>query len=155
MIFYSCVVFLNVALLGTKGGINYNHVLARRQLGYPVRDKLNNIHLSGFFLKEGEDHKEDKKEIEKAWRHIHRKGRRDLGPRGVVSLEPHLCWVQARAIQLKMPYSREESISDMFIRTTPPLLDDVEELQLALVRMQQEKESWKNKYQTMEVSNST
>ena len=43
----------------------------------------------------------------------------------------------------------------MFIRTTPPLLDDVEELQLALVRMQQENESWKNKYRTLEVSYST
>ena len=41
---------------------------------------------------------------------------------------------------------------DMFLKTTPLLLDDVEELQLALVRMQQEKEAWKNKCQTLEVS---
>ena len=50
-----------------------------------MRDKPSNIHLRGFFLKEGEDHKESKEEIEKAWRHIHRKGRKDLGPRGAVS----------------------------------------------------------------------
>ena len=30
-----------------------------------MRDKSNNIHLSGFFLKEGEDHKEAKNEITK------------------------------------------------------------------------------------------
>ena len=97
-------------------------------------------------------YKEAKEEIAKAWRHIHRKSKKDLGPRGVVSLEPYLQWVQARAIQLKMSYSRETPMPDMFVKTTPPLLDDVEELQLALVRMQQEKDAWKNKCHTLEVS---
>ena len=40
-----------------------------------------------------------------------------------------------------MPYSHEEPISDMFTRTTLRLLDDVEEIPLALVRMHQEKEA--------------
>ena len=53
-----CGSFPNVPLLGTKGGINYNLVLARRQLGYSMRDKPNSIHLSILFLKDGEDHKE-------------------------------------------------------------------------------------------------
>ena len=117
-----------------------------------MRDKPNSIHLSGFFLKEGEVHKEAKEEIVKAWRHIHRKSRKDLGPRGTVSLEPYLQWLQTRAIQLKMPYSLEAHMHDMFVKTTPPLLDDVKELQLALVRMQQEKKAWKNKCQTLEMS---
>ena len=64
-----------------------------------------------------------------------------MGPRGVVSLEPHLRWVQTREIQLDMPYSREGPIPGMFLRITTPLLDDVEEPQLALVRMQEEKEA--------------
>ena len=38
------------------------------------------------------------------------------------------------------------------MKTTSPLLDDIEELQLALVRMQQEKDAWKNKCQTLEIS---
>ena len=41
---------------------------------------------------------------------------------------------------------------NMFVKTNPPILDDVEELQLALVRMQQENEAWKNKCLTLEVS---
>ena len=57
--------------------------LARRQLDYPMRDKPNSIHLSSFFLKEGEDHREAREQIAKAWRHIHRKSRKDLGPRGL------------------------------------------------------------------------
>ena len=62
----SCGAFPNVPLLGTKGGINYNPVLARRQFGYPMRDKPNNIHVSGFFLQEGQDHQAAKREIEGA-----------------------------------------------------------------------------------------
>ena len=31
-----------------------------------------------------------------------------------------------------------------YVKTTPPSLDDVEELQLAFVRMHQEKEAWKH-----------
>ena len=75
-----------------------------------------------------------------------------MGPRGVVSLEPYLQWVQTRAIQLKMLYSQETLMPDLFVKTTPPSLDDLEELQLALVRMQQEKDAWKNKCQTLEIS---
>jgi hypothetical protein len=41
----SCGEFSNVPLLGTCGGINYNPVLARRQLGFPLKDKPNNILL--------------------------------------------------------------------------------------------------------------
>ena len=47
-----------------------------------MRDKQNSINLSGFFLKEGEDHKEAREQIAKAWRHIHKKSKKDMGPRG-------------------------------------------------------------------------
>ena len=33
---YSCADFPNVPLIGTKGCINYNPVLAQRQFGYPI-----------------------------------------------------------------------------------------------------------------------
>ncbi|XP_050897777.1 uncharacterized protein LOC127104642 [Lathyrus oleraceus] len=51
----SCGEFPNVPFLGTKGGINYNPILARRQFGYPMKDKPNTIFLESFFFKEGED----------------------------------------------------------------------------------------------------
>ena len=44
--------------------------------------KPNSIRLSSFFLKEGEEHREAREKIMKAWRHIHMKSRKDLGPRG-------------------------------------------------------------------------
>ncbi|CAL5189019.1 unnamed protein product [Lathyrus oleraceus] len=51
----SCGEFSNVPLLGTCGGINYNPVLARRQLGFSLKDKLNNILLEDVFFQEGKD----------------------------------------------------------------------------------------------------
>ncbi|KAI5421627.1 hypothetical protein KIW84_045163 [Lathyrus oleraceus] len=51
----SCGEFSNVPLLGTCGGISYNPVLARRQLGFPLKDKPHNILLEGVFFQEGKD----------------------------------------------------------------------------------------------------
>ena len=48
----SCGSFPNIPLIGTKGGINYHLVLARRQLGYPMKDVPYNVHLEGLFFKE-------------------------------------------------------------------------------------------------------
>ena len=47
----SCGEFSNVPLIGTQGGINYNPALARRQLGFPLRDKPNNTQLVGLSIK--------------------------------------------------------------------------------------------------------
>lgn len=45
-----CGEFPNVPILGTKGGTNYNLILARRQLGYAMKDKPRNILLERFFI---------------------------------------------------------------------------------------------------------
>ena len=37
-VLFSCEAFTNVPLMGTRGCINYNPVLAIRQLGYPMRE---------------------------------------------------------------------------------------------------------------------
>ncbi|KAI5429603.1 hypothetical protein KIW84_034251 [Lathyrus oleraceus] len=77
----SCGEFSNVPLLGTCGGINYNPILARRQLGFPLKDKPNNILLE-----------------------VHRKGRKELGPKNCIALEPYTAWVRKRALEYRMPY---------------------------------------------------
>ena len=68
-----CGEFPNVPLLGTKGGISYNPILAHRQFGYPMLDKPNNFLLAAFFLKEGEDNMAFIEQINKTWLTIHRK----------------------------------------------------------------------------------
>ncbi|XP_050919522.1 uncharacterized protein LOC127137071 [Lathyrus oleraceus] len=47
--------FSNVPLLDTQGGINYNPTLARRQLGFDMKEKLDNILLEGLFFQEEKD----------------------------------------------------------------------------------------------------
>ncbi|XP_050889211.1 uncharacterized protein LOC127094415 [Lathyrus oleraceus] len=49
ILYKCCGEFPNVPLIGVSGGINYNRILARRQLGYPMADKPDNLLLSGFF----------------------------------------------------------------------------------------------------------
>ncbi|KAI5400548.1 hypothetical protein KIW84_065437 [Lathyrus oleraceus] len=100
----SCGEFSNVPLLGTCGGINYNPVLARRQLGFPLKDKPNNILLEGVFFQEGKDPQGLKARMVHAWRKIHKKRRKELGPKNCIALEPYTAWVRKRASEYLMPY---------------------------------------------------
>jgi hypothetical protein len=100
----SCGEFSNVPLLGTCGGINYNPALARRQLGFPLKDKPNNILLEGLFFQEGKDPQNLKDRMVRAWRKVHRKGRNELGPKNCIALEPYTAWVRKRALEYRMPY---------------------------------------------------
>ncbi|KAI5389624.1 hypothetical protein KIW84_075060 [Lathyrus oleraceus] len=100
----SCGEFSNVPLLGTCGGINYNPVLARRQLGFPLKDKPNNILLEGVFSQDGKDPQGLKARMVRAWRKIHRKGRKELGPKNCIALEPYTIWVRKRASEYLIPY---------------------------------------------------
>ncbi|KAI5438126.1 hypothetical protein KIW84_024027 [Lathyrus oleraceus] len=100
----SCGEFSNVPLLGTCGGINYNPILARRQLGFPLKDKPNNILLEGVFFQEGKDPQGLKGRMVRAWRKIHRKGRKKLGPKNCIALGPYTSWVRRRASEYLIPY---------------------------------------------------
>ncbi|KAI5424521.1 hypothetical protein KIW84_030630 [Lathyrus oleraceus] len=99
----SCGEFSNVPL-GTCGGINYNPVLARRQLGFPLKDKPNNILLEGVFFQDGKDPQGLKSRMVHAWCRIHKKGRKELGPKNCIALEPYTDWVRKRAFEYLMPY---------------------------------------------------
>ncbi|XP_050916117.1 uncharacterized protein LOC127131229 [Lathyrus oleraceus] len=141
----SCVGFSNVPLLGTKGGIGYNPILARRQLGYPMRDKPKNIHLKGLFCKEYEDYKALKEKIVHTWCHVHKLEKKVLGKTNYVSLEPFLKWVQDRAINLKMPYPRQEPLLLADKEPTYIFMTDAEKLNISLTKAQRERDAWKNK----------
>ncbi|KAI5444272.1 hypothetical protein KIW84_012774 [Lathyrus oleraceus] len=100
----SCGEFSNVPLLGTCGGISYNPVLARRQLGFPLKDKPNNVLLEGVFFQEGKDPQGLKSIMVRAWRKVHKKGRNEMGPKNCIALEPYTAWVRKRASEYLMPY---------------------------------------------------
>jgi hypothetical protein len=78
--------------------------LARRQLGFPLKDKPNNILLEGVFFQEGKDPQNLKGRMVRAWRKVHRKGRKELGPKNCIALEPYTSWVRKRTLEYRMPY---------------------------------------------------
>ncbi|CAL5192357.1 unnamed protein product [Lathyrus oleraceus] len=145
-----CGEFPNVPLLGTCGGISYNPILARRQLGFPLKDKPHNILLEGVFFQEGKDPQGLKARFVRAWRSIHKKSRNELGPKNCIALEPYTSWVRQRAAVYLMPYDhsrptpldvagpstlptqrveelREEDLSRAWIREREELLQQLKE----------------------------
>ncbi|KAI5384771.1 hypothetical protein KIW84_071676 [Lathyrus oleraceus] len=124
----SCGEFSNVPLLGTCCGINYNPILARRQLGFPLKDKPNNILLEGIFFQEGKDPQNLKGRMVCAWRKIHRKGRKELGPRNCIALEPYTSWVRKRASEYRMPYDYPRPTPMVMVGPSTLLNQGVEKL---------------------------
>jgi hypothetical protein len=145
----SCGEFSNVPLIGTQGGINYNPTLARRQLGFPLRDKPNNTFLKGLFYQEGKDPQHLKQKIMHDWHNVHMKGRSELGPRNCVALEAYTLWVKKRALELKMPYPCERPMSMVVVEPSTLPNQDAEELEDALVKMKQEKDMWEERFHAL------
>ncbi|XP_050889168.1 uncharacterized protein LOC127094371 [Lathyrus oleraceus] len=143
----SCGEFPNVPLLGVHGGINYNHILARRQLGYPMVDKPDNLLLSGFFYLNEEESSGLKERIIHAWHNIHRKGKDRLGRKNCVAFEPYTQWVCARASEFKMPYALEKPSFPFAITSSSTIpIENREEFQEVLDRLKLERDTWKGKY---------
>ncbi|XP_050898654.1 uncharacterized protein LOC127105502 [Lathyrus oleraceus] len=135
--------FPNVPLIGVHGGINYNPILARRQLGYPMADKPDNLLLSGFFYLNDEESSGLKDRIIHAWRNIHRKGKDRLGRENCVAFEPYTQWVCARANELKMPYALEKTSFPFAITSSSTIpIENREEFQEVLDRLKLERDTW-------------
>ncbi|KAI5421777.1 hypothetical protein KIW84_045276 [Lathyrus oleraceus] len=117
------------------GGINYNPALARRQLGFLLRDKPNNTQLEGLFYQEGKDTQHLKQKMIHAWHNLHRKGRSELGPDNCVALEAYTTWAKKRALELKMPYASERPMSMVVVESLTLPNQDVEEFEDALAKM--------------------
>lgn len=147
----SCGEFPNVALLGAKEGINYNLILARRQLGYVMKDKPSNIILKGLFIQEGVDRKGLKEKIIHAWRNVDRKGKDELGSKDYAALEPYTRWVQARAAKIRMPYPPKEPMFLKFMGPIPIPVEDLKGLQVVLAQMKQERDAWESKFHVSNV----
>lgn len=72
----SCGNFPNVPLIGSQGCINYNHVLALRQLGYPMEANPETDQLKPFILENyGKGNITRLEEVKTAWTQIHIKDR--------------------------------------------------------------------------------
>lgn len=147
----SCGDFNNVPLLGTRGGISYSPVLARRQFGYYM--KMNPVYLildRDFFLYKEDDGNQGA-QFEKAWYSIVRKDRNQLGKRSVIAHEIYVQWVIDRANKLKMPYPRQRLVTSTVPAIPLPLpLESLGGYQEQLDIERRDKSMWEGKYREKE-----
>jgi len=70
-IIYYCGNYPNVPLIGTKGCVNYNPILAQRQFGYPIRGSPIAVSLTTLLTYHGEgDATETLRHIRTAWKKV-------------------------------------------------------------------------------------
>ncbi|GAU44249.1 hypothetical protein TSUD_399950 [Trifolium subterraneum] len=133
-IILSCGEFPNVPLMGTRGCINYNPVLALRQLGYPMEDKPEDVSLESFILKPGVENPALLRKIRRAWGHVHRK---KVGKKNCIAKPPYTRWVKERVKVIKIPFAipapvrppSPEPITTVSIEVANELKSKIAELQ--------------------------
>ena len=108
--------------------INYDHILLLCQLGYSLKDKPEDKPLEEFLIVRGIDDSKLLKRVRRTWRKIHHIGKKELGKKNCVALEPYTYWVKARVQTVKLPYPWEPSMSTKPPRPSPISISEVEKL---------------------------
>ncbi|XP_058726039.1 uncharacterized protein LOC131597351 [Vicia villosa] len=135
-IIYRCGEYHNVPLIGTNGCINYNPMLALRQLGHSMNDKTSEEQIRKLILHDmGKEDPRELKKVIHAWSHVLRK---DFGPKNVIAKEPYVRWVTERVKKNLLPFV----VDPTYKSHTPDqgLLSVEERLRAALEASQREKE---------------
>lgn len=70
----SCGSFPNVPLIGSRGCISYNPVLALRQIGFPLYERPEEEALRSFVIHDISIHATFLAQVIKAWEKVHTKG---------------------------------------------------------------------------------
>ena len=111
----SCGEFQNVPLIGTCGGITYNPAVAMRQFRYPMKEKPNNLSLSGEFYLNHEDYTNMRIKFVRSWHTIRRLDGNQLGKKSSFVHGSYTQWVIDRAMTFGLPYHIPRFLSS----TTP------------------------------------
>ena len=144
----SCGEYPNVPLIGMEGGISYNPILARRQLGYPMKTKPSGLALTNEFYCNDNDHLGKRERFLQAWRGIHRLHRNQLGKRDDFMHGSYAQWVISQAIQNRMPYVVPRLVSATTPSSSLPLPSKtMGEHQEQLDSKDREVATWKRKYE--------
>ncbi|XP_050893324.1 uncharacterized protein LOC127098852 [Lathyrus oleraceus] len=127
-IIVSCGSFPNVPLIGSKGYIRYNLVLALRQFGYPMRGKPDDKELEEMVLNDmGTNDPVLLHKIIRSWEKVHTKGTK-LAKKNGAARVPYQQWVSERIKVVKLPFSVEIPLKYTSPEPVPVSLEEVEEL---------------------------
>ncbi|XP_050877622.1 uncharacterized protein LOC127081408 [Lathyrus oleraceus] len=113
----SCGKYPNVPLLGTKGYINYNPILLRRQLGYALTHAPKDQDLVESFYFPVQDNLELVKQVAGAWRNIQTKGATVYGKCNNISSSQYDSWLRERAQITLLPFSMGEPSDPVIVES--------------------------------------
>jgi hypothetical protein len=88
--------------------VNYNPVLATRQLGYPIEGEPEKVLLTEFILKSEDDNPELWGKVKRAWRRI---DKTLMGKKNCLAKEAYTQWVKDRVLQIRMPFATTTPIT--------------------------------------------
>ncbi|AES75745.1 hypothetical protein MTR_6g057540 [Medicago truncatula] len=146
-----CGEFLNVPLLGTRGGINYNPELAMRQFGFPMKAKPINLATSPEFFYYSNAPTGQREAFIDAWSKMRRKSVKHFGVRSGIDYEAYTQWVIDRAEEIGMPYPAMRYVSTSVPSMPLPLPPATQEMyQEHLAIKSREKQMWKARYSEAE-----
>ncbi|XP_058761308.1 uncharacterized protein LOC131634687 [Vicia villosa] len=117
LLFDSCGDFPNIPLLGVRGGITYNPILARHQFGFALKDKPRSLYLSAEYFHYDSDKEKKRDLFIKAWMKVKKVGAKDIGRRNYMPWDPYFQWVYDRVMEFGMPYPSDTPIVP---RVAPP-----------------------------------
>ncbi|WJX45870.1 hypothetical protein P8452_32719 [Trifolium repens] len=139
-IIISCGEFPNVPLIGSKACINYNPVLALRQLGRPMWEKPDEKSLEPLVVDNmgAKDHAMLQKVI-RAWGTINKKGS-DWKNRVGASKETYRQWVKKRVQEVKLPFIVKTHIPPKSPEPIPISIEEADELKATIAQLNKEKE---------------
>ncbi|XP_058725793.1 uncharacterized protein LOC131597096 [Vicia villosa] len=109
-IIMGCGKFDNVPLMGLRGGINYNPVLARRTFGYafvspPEKKEVDDLIFYHLTTNSGK-----LEEVVQAWKIVRRKGKKHFGQKDCATYEAYTAWVKSVAEAQGMPFPLKDPL---------------------------------------------
>ncbi|XP_058742408.1 uncharacterized protein LOC131614888 [Vicia villosa] len=116
-LFDRCEEFPNVPLLGTRGGISYNPILARHQFGFALKDKPRSIYLSAEDFDYNSDTTGKKRLFIRAWSMVKKVNIGELGSRNYTPSDLYFKWIYDRVVEFGIPYPSDTPVVP---RITPP-----------------------------------
>ncbi|KAL5165656.1 hypothetical protein HKD37_18G050748 [Glycine soja] len=142
----SCGGFPNVPLMGTRGCINYNPILAIRQLGYPMRRALPEEIIAPFVARGfSEGNAKMLQRIRKAWNTMERKDKELIGSSNVQVGEEIEVPEESEEVQaLKVELERTRVVKEKLKTTVTRVRKECDELRDVNITMAKALE-WKTK----------
>jgi hypothetical protein len=140
-----CEGFPNVPLVGIQGSINYNPILATRQLGYAMEGEPEGALLTEFILGSEDTNQELWSKIKRAWLKI---DKTLMGRKNCLAKEAYTRWVKDRVLKIQMPFTITTPATSPPSEPEPPITvsqGEVEALKIQIAQLKKKNEEWQLK----------